>query len=145
MTKNTKDIEKRIVDLENRVAALEKRLHSNTHALKGGKRPNRGINEFLREKKPKTATDMVLALAVYYTQFKGADSFSAKDLSSLMKKVKLREPKKPKNINDLINRNIAKGYLEEDKVGEDKKKRWYVTASGIELVENNFNRNAENT
>jgi len=142
MTKDTKDIEMRIVDLENRVAALEKELHSGTRTSKSRRRRNPSINEFLREKGPKTAIDMILAVAVYHDRFTGTDSFSANDLLDLIRKAKR---KKPKNINDLINKNIVKGYLEEDKVGEDKKKRWYVTNSGMELVDNNFNRDAKNT
>ena len=135
------DIEKRLTDLENRVTALEKEAQPSA-PVQGGKRRNPSINEFLREKGPSTAVDSVLAIAVYQERFSGADSFSANDLLDLIRKAK---QKKPKNINDLINKNIGKGYFEEDKVGEDKKKRWYVTNSGTELVDNNFNRDAENT
>lgn len=133
----TKDIETRITDLENRVATLEKELHAD-FAQKGGKRRNLSINEFLREKNPATGFDVVLAIAVYHERFIGVDSFSANDLLDLIRKAK---QKKPKNINDVINKNVVKGYFEEDKAGEDGRKRWYVTSSGVALVDNNFNRN----
>lgn len=132
-----KDIETRITDLENRVAILEKGLRADS-SQKGSKRRNLSINEFLREKNPETGFDVVLVIAVYHERFIGADSFSANDLLDLIRKAK---QKKPKNINDVINKNVVKGYFEEDKTGEDGRKRWYVTSSGIALVDNNFNRN----
>jgi len=138
----TKNIETRLAELEDRVAALERVLQPNTSTPKEGKRRNPSINEFLREKGPTTAMDSILAIAVYQERFIGAESFSANDLLCLIKKAK---QKKPKNINDLINKNVLKGYFEEDNVGEDKKKRWYVTNSGMDLVDNNFNRDAENS
>lgn len=137
MTKNT---ETRITDLENRVSALEKELHANPSPSVSKKR-NLSVNEFLREKKPATAIDTILVIAVYHERFNDTDSFSANDLLDLIRKAK---QKKPANINDLVNKNISKGYFEEDKAGEDGKKRWYVTSSGSELVENNFNRNEQN-
>ena len=134
----TRDIKKKITDLENRVAALEKELRFVDSSPKSGKRRNPSINEFLREKGSTTAIDSILTMAVYHERFAGADAFGVNDLLDLIRKAK---QKKPKNINDLINKNIAKGYFEEDKVGEDGKKRWYVTNSGIKLVDDNFNRN----
>ena len=136
----TKDTETRITDLENRVAALEKELQKNP-SPSGSKKRNLSVNEFLREKKPASAIDTILVIAVYHERFSGADSFSANDLLDLIRKAK---QKKPADINDLVNKNISKGYFEEDKAGEDGKKRWYVTSSGSELVDNNFNRNEQN-
>jgi len=138
----SKEIETRIIDLENRVTALEKELRAGTPAPKSGKRQNQSVNEFLLEKSPTTAIDSVLVIAVYHERFSGANSFGANDILDLIRKAK---QKKPKNINDLINKNITKGYFEEDKVGEDGKKRWYVTSSGVALVDNNFNRNEKNS
>ena len=63
----------------------------------------------------------------------------------MLELIRKAKQKKPANVNDLINKNISKGYFEEDKVGEDKKKRWYVTSSGVDLVNNNFNRDEQNT
>jgi len=134
----SKDIEARVTDLENRVLTLEKKLSSGVASPKNEKRRNLSVNEFLLEKNPATAIDSVLVIAVYHERFTGANSFSANDILDLIRRAK---QKKPKNINDLINKNIAKGYFEEDKVGEDGKKRWYVTSSGVALVDNEFNRN----
>lgn len=136
------DFEKRFADLESRVASLEK--EKGTHAVpsESKKREKLSINEFLLEKNPGTAMDSALAIAVYHERFSGTDSFNANDILDLIRKAK---KKKPKNINDLINKNIAKGYFEEDKVGEDGKKRWYVTNSGVSVIDKNFNRNEQNS
>ena len=136
-----KDLESRVADLEARVSALESKR--DVPATKGSTdRRNTSVNEFLKKKGSKTAMETTLVLAVYHERFNGADSFSTNDLLELIRKAK---QKKPANVNDLINKNISKGYFEEDKVGEDKKKRWYVTSSGVELVDNNFNRDEQNT
>jgi hypothetical protein len=136
-----KDLESRVADLEARISALENKRDVST--LNGSSnRRNTSVNEFLKEKGPKTAMETTLVLAVYHERFNNADSFGTNDLLELIRKAK---QKKPANVNDLINKNISKGYFEEDKVGEDKKKRWYVTSSGVDLVENNFNRDEQNT
>ncbi len=139
----TNDIETRLTDLENRVSALEKQfLQTDSSAVSADKKRLQSINEFLKEKQPGTAIDIVLAIAVYHERFGGADTFSANDLLGSIRKAKL---KKPANINDLINKNIAKGYFEEDAVAEDGRKRWYVTNSGSTIVDSNFKRNESNT
>lgn len=138
----SKDIEKRITDLENRFTALEKELRSGSASSKTERRQNPSVKDFLLEKNPTTAIDSVLAIAVYHERFMGVSSFSANDISDLIRKAKLT---KPKNINDLINKNKEKGYFEEDEVGDDGKKRWYVTNLGTSLVDNNFNSNEQNT
>lgn len=135
------DLEKRVADLEERVLALEEVLHTK-HFESGEKMRDLRVDEFLIEKRPKSATEIVLATAVYCEQFCDTESFSAKNLSDLIRKAK---EKKPANINDLINKNMAKGYIEEDSIGEDGKKRWYVTKLGTDYVGSNFNDNEQNT
>lgn len=127
----------RVTKLEGRVDALEKALGADTSGV--GKKRKVSVNEFLRSKGPKTAVDTVLTLAVYFERYEGDSSFNTSDLMALIRKAKQA---KPSNINDLVNRNISKGYLEEEGVGEDGKKRWYVTTSGEDLINNAFNRNA---
>ncbi|MEW6408393.1 MAG: hypothetical protein AB1465_06940 [Patescibacteria group bacterium] len=138
----TKDIETRVTDLENRLTELEKELHADNSSPKTEKKRSQSLNEFLLEKNPTTAIDSVLVIAVYHERFSGANSFSATEILDLIRKAK---QKKPKNINDLINKTIGKGYFEEDKAGEDGKKRWYVTSSGVALVDKNFNRNEQSS
>lgn len=137
------DIETRVTDLENRITALEKELHSvGDSPQKDGKTRGLSINEFLKEKEAIKTIDIVLAIAAYHERFNDANSFGANDLFNLIRKAKRKQPA---NINDLINKNLSKGYFEEDNVGDDGKKRWYVTNSGMAVVDNNFNRNEQNT
>lgn len=140
----TTDLEARISDLEKRVSALEKGPHADSAGIRG-KKPNLSVNEFLREKRVISATsavNLVLAIAVYNERFRGADSVSANNLRDLIREAK---QKSPTNINDCINRNVSKGYIAEDKFGEDRKKRWYVTTSGNDYVDSNFKDNEQNT
>ena len=130
----TIDSDARITNLENRVLALEKTLQTES-SCSGLKKRGPSINEFLREKGPTTAVDRILAIAV----FSGVDSFNVQDLRELIRKAR---EKKPKNVNDLINKNISKGYMaEEDDSGDDGKMRWYVTQLGYDFVDSNFERN----
>ena len=105
----TKDIETRVADLENRLTALEKELRAGNSSPKNENKRSQSLNEFLLEKNPTTAIDSVLVIAVYHERFSGANSFSANDILDLIRKAK---QKKPKNINDLINKTISKGYFE---------------------------------
>ena len=135
------ELEARVTDLENRVFVLEE-LSSTGSSRNGRKKRNLSVNEFLQQKLPPTATDTVLAIAVYNERIRSADSVNRSELLALLDKAKQR---KPKNISDLINRNIAKGYMEEVDDGEGHKKRWYVTNSGNELVDSNFNQDEQNS
>lgn len=131
------DIEKKLEDLENRVAALERILVSPSSEENKKKQRPPAIREFLNEKNPKTNLDRILAIAVYHNRFidPSRDSFNVKDIEDLIPKAKL---KKPANINDVINKNVIKGYFEEDGKEETGKKKWYVTGSGISRVDSNF-------
>ena len=142
----TKDLEVRVTNLENRVSALENTSHV-SFPESGGKKRNPSVNEFLREKgvtRKTSVVNLVLAIAVYNERFRNTGPFSRNDLRELIRKAKQKEPT---NINDCINRNIHKGYIEieEDEVGEDGTMRWHVTSSGYEFVDNNLNNNEQNS
>ena len=139
-----KDLEARVTDLEKRVLALEKGTDGFSSENKKTKR-TQSVNEFLREKRVVSATsavNLVMAIAVYNERFRGADTASANDLRNLIREAK---QKSPTNIHDCINKNVSKGYIAEDTPGDDRKKRWYVTNSGIDFVDNNFNDDEQNT
>ena len=140
----TNDLETRVANLENRVSTLEKRTHGISSESREKKR-TQSVSEFLLEKQVTRTTsrsNLVLAVAVYRERFRGAESFSVIELRELIREAK---QKLPSNINDCICRYIPKGYIAEDKLGEDRKKRWYVTTSGNDYVDNNFNDNEQNT
>ena len=138
-----KDLEARVADLENRVSALEEAFHTSPIPIEEKMRDT-SANEFLREKgvtNTTSAVNTVLAIAVFNDRFRGADSFSVSDLSDLIRDAR---QKPPTNINDCINRNISKGYMAVDKRGGGRKKRWYVTNSGRDFVDDDLNANGQN-
>lgn len=128
--------DKRISDLEGRVSAIENTLKGTTATPTRGRKL--GISEFFREKGPTSTVNVVLVAGVYHDKFEDGESFSATDLLGLIRKAKKQ---KPGNINEAINGNIRKGYFEEDASGDDKKKRWFVTDSGLDFVDNNLGHN----
>ena len=139
----TEDLEEKVANLEKRVSALEEAFDTGPIPSEEKKRDT-SVNEFLREKgvtNTTSAVNIVLAIAVFNDRFRGADSFSASDLSDLIREAR---QKPPTNINDCINRNISKGYMAVDKRGGNRKKRWYVTNTGRDFVDDNLNANGRN-
>lgn len=129
------EILKRIEALEARVSNLEKSSVDVQAPSTSPKRAQVSVVEFLKGKKPSTSVDKTLVFAVYHENTSGTDIFNAEDISSLWRQAKEAPPA---NINDLINKNIKKGYIAEEKTGKGQKKAWYVTMSGAEAVNNAF-------
>jgi hypothetical protein len=133
------EVSKQITDLEARVSKLEQMVVGSDPA-KGVFVPSRAqvsVVEFLREKKPTTAVDKALVFAVYHENQVGKDVFNTEDLLSLWRQAK---EKPPANINDLINKNIIKGFMAEEKIEKGQKKSWYVTTSGSDTVSKSFQK-----
>lgn len=132
------EVKKIIADLEARVSKLESATNG-TDPVKPAptKRAQTSVVEFLREKKPTTAVDKVLVFAAYHENTSGVDIFNTEDILSLWRQAKEAPPA---NINDLINKNIKKGFVAEEKVEKGQKKSWYVTSSGTEIVNKNFQK-----
>lgn len=76
----------------------------------------KNLNEFLKEKNFSKDVDLVLGLAYYLTQYNNKEEFTSKDVKELLKKAKYPSNK---NIKNLLNNNIKKGYIEEtdNKIG----------------------------
>lgn len=133
------DLIKRIEELEARVTKLESA--STTQA--GGttsvssKKDKISVVEFMRSKNPITAIDKTLVFAVFFEMESGKDTFNTEDLLSLWRSAKEIPPS---NINDLINKNLKKGYIAEEKTEKGQKKAWYVTRTGSEVVEKGFEK-----
>jgi len=79
--------------------------------------------------------DKTLVFAVYNESQTGKDTFGTEDVMSLWRQAKETPPA---NINDLINKNVKKGFVAEEKVEKGQKKSWYVTSSGAEAVNKTF-------
>lgn len=134
--KNT--LEKRVSDLEQKVSFLEGILKPlNLAELQ--KQVNKKLlseKEYLLEKKPADDVQKTFYLGNYLEEHKGIGSFTVEDLRSAFQAA--REPV-PGNINDKINKNIAKGYFMESDP-KDGKKAWVLTATGEKVANNAINK-----
>lgn len=133
------EVSKQISDLQARVSKLEQMVIGSdpVKSVSAPKRAQVSVVEFLREKKPVTAVDKALVFAVYHENNSGIDTFNTEDLLTLWRQAKEAPPA---NINDLINKNIKKGFVAEEKTEKGQKKSWYVTSSGTEVVNKNFQK-----
>lgn len=130
---------KRIEELEARVKILETNPSSNANIITSipSKKDRLSVVEFMRSKNPTTAIDKTLVFAVFSEMENGKDSFNTEDLLSFWRQAKETPPS---NINDLINKNLKKGFIAEEKTEKGQKKSWYVTRTGTEVVEKGFEK-----
>ncbi len=134
-------LKNKIIKLEQRISALENifsamapnRTKTKQDAFSIKKKTS--LREFLITKKPSNDVQRVLAIGYFFEKFKTLTSFNADDLLEAFEKAK---EKKPLNVNDKVNMNIKNGHMEEASVKKDNKKTWYLTNSGVEFIENNF-------
>ena len=101
------DLATRVTRLEERVEKLENpngagRLAGTTHAKK------MSAKEFLLTKSVQSELQKVLALAYYLEHQEGLASFNVPDLEGVFRSAR---EKLPKNMNDAVNKNIARGFL----------------------------------
>lgn len=129
-----KTIEQRMEELENRVAVLEG-IPSQGAMPSALKSKKMSAKEFLITKEPKTDTQKTLALAFHLEHIEGMKSFNATDIEVIFHSAK---EKLPININDAVNKNIARGFIMEAQEKKDAKKAWVLTTTGEKFVENDF-------
>ncbi len=132
----SESLEKKLHELELRVEKLENALASDSIATKP-KAKKMSAKEFMLSKDLKTVVQEVLALCYFLEQNEGMESFNANDIMSVFRLAKV---KLPANINDTVNKNIAKGYLMEAAEKKDTKKAWTLTASGETFVESELSK-----
>lgn len=135
---NLEELTKKVKDLEKRIEKIEQNSLLNTNNLVQSvqKEKQQSIVEFLKEKKPITAIDKTLVIAVYFEICNpSSESFGTEDILGLWRQAK---EKKPTNINDLINKNVQKSFIAEESKKEKGKKRWYVTSTGFDIVNKGF-------
>lgn len=139
MDDTNQKIEERITDLEKRVGILETTTNvpSMSNTLMPQKTKQLSAKEFLLSKKISSTIEKTLALAYYLEHYGQVDSFNVDDLVSVYQAAR---EQLPANINDMINKNIAKGHIMEVRERKDAKKAWVLTTSGDEFVENDLNK-----
>jgi hypothetical protein len=118
-----------IIRLESRVDKLEAALVPVTPEASHPTKP-KSIREFINEKLPLTANDRALTIGYYLETVRSQGSFSADDIKRTFKEAKIAPPA---NVNDVINKNVGKGYMmdSDDRTG---KKAWTLTATGEDIV-----------
>jgi hypothetical protein len=120
---------------EERISALEKLWRD------GGAPPvvqkKQSAKEFLISKSVGAETQKVLALAYYLERAEGLASFNVPDLEAIFRAAR---EKLPKNMNDAVNKNVARGFIMEAAEKKDSKKAWQLTASGERFVEQDMDR-----
>ncbi len=132
---NTKE---KIVELETRIKKLEDTLFSADSVKTPASGKKISANEFLRTKEIETGTQKVLVLGYYLEKTEGMSSFNATDLEAIFRSAK---EKLPANINDLVNSNVKRAFMDEAKEKRDGKKAWYLTSTGENYVEQELKRN----
>lgn len=125
------DVKQLLRILESRVSALEKRFENGASpAAVGGKKQS--AKEFLLTKSLSSETQKVLALAYFAEHQDALTSFNVSDLEAIFRAAR---EKLPKNMNDAVNKNVARGFLMEAEQKKDSKKAWQLTATGERFVE----------
>lgn len=134
----TRTIEQRIEELEKRVASLEQvsSLRTPSAAVKMKKTSSK---EFLMTKELKTDTQKTLALGYYLEHIEDVPSFNVDDLIAVFQAAKER---RPQNMNDVVNKNIARGFLMDAAEKKDNKKAWVLTSTGEKYVEEELKINS---
>jgi hypothetical protein len=125
------DVIARLDELEARVGKLESAL-GNASAISISREKKLSAKEFLIDKNVKSETQKVLALSYYLERIETIEPFNVPDLENVFRSAR---EKIPSNLNDAVNKNIAKGFLMEAKQKKDSKKAWNLTATGERYVE----------
>ena len=124
----------RIDELEKRVEKLEKLLALAGTAI-ATKAKKLSVKEFLMTKTIKSEVQKAIALGYFLEHFEGMASFNVDDLEAAFRGAK---EKPPKNMNDVVNKNIAKGFVMAAKDKKGSKMAWCLTSSGEKYIENNL-------
>jgi len=122
----------RIKVLEERVAKLETQtVHVSTED-QVIKNKAQSLREYINEKQPKTANDHGLVIGYFIETIKQQGSFNIDDLRNGFRDAKIPAPQ---NISDMVNKNIAKGYIMVDTSQPGPKRSWVLTNSGEKKIE----------
>lgn len=130
------DIESRLASIEERLERLEKGGNSTgTDSAASPKMKPVSIKEYLISKNPQTANDRALTMGYFLETVNGYEQFNVEDIKGCFRTAKIPAPK---NVNDIINKNIAKGFMMESGKSGGGVKSWVLTATGEAIVNQGF-------
>lgn len=129
------EIKEKLKELEERITKLESIVFQDSSFKPLKKKIS--IREFILQKKPKTAIQKVLVIGYYLEHFEKIECFTVKDVENGLRQAKEYAGK---NISDLINKNIKKGYVMECKEKNGRLKTFTLTNSGEKFVENELGK-----
>ncbi len=132
-----KDTNEILRDHEARISALEKRFENPGLVAQAAREKKQSTKEFLLSKNISADTQKVLALGYYLERAEGLSSFNVPDLEAAFRAAR---EKLPKNLNDGVNKNVARGFIMEAAEKKDSKKAWHLTATGERFVEEDMGR-----
>lgn len=120
------DFEKRLLEVERKILEIETKLSGPKVApLPTEKRIS--PKEFLLQHKATSEVQTTFLLANYAERILGLSAFNVDDLKQLFGAARVPLPK---NLNDVINKNINKGLITVAQEVKDDKKAWVVTITG---------------
>lgn len=127
----TDTLEAKIQSIEVRLRALEQKFE-NDGPIVMAKSRKQSAREFLTTKKAVAETQKVLVFAYFLEHYEGLQSFNVLDLDAAFRSARELPPK---NINDTVNKNVARGLIMEAREKKNSKKAWQLTATGEQFVE----------
>ena len=128
-------------EIKKMLKAIERRI-SNMEKSKSGPTivPNidQSLGEFLKLLHAKSIVETTLGIGYYLQIYKSFGSFNAKDIEKCFKDELL---KKPKNINDMVNKKITKTLMTKSVEDEENQTAWKVTLTGIRYIDGKLKEN----
>jgi hypothetical protein len=124
---STSNVDARLARIEERLDRLEAVAVSDDAIVQASQETKPvSIKEYLIDKNPQTANDRTLTMGYFLESISGQEQFTAEDIKGCFRMAKIPAPT---NVNDIINKNIAKGFMmESGKSGGVKS--WVLTATG---------------
>lgn len=123
------DTNSRLDRLEKRIEQLEKLLAAPEASLPKTKKLS--AKEFLMRTPAKSDVQKVLMLGYFLEYVEGVTSFNVSDLETAFRAAK---EKLPANMNDAVNKNIARGFLMAAEDKKESRKAWYLTSTGEKQI-----------
>jgi len=128
------DIKKELEQIKDMLDRHEKKLSKLELFLIGRhklKKKKLSLNEFILLKNPSDDVQRTLCIGYFLENYDGLSSFNKNDLETGFRKAR---EKLPPNVNDKVNLNIKRKYMDEAGEKKDGLKAWVLTNSGQKKV-----------